>query len=116
MMKSDLNTQKIKELLDKSTMQLAPDTLDKLRMARTQALNHQRVHHTMPVLAWLGEHSGKYDSSYMTKPMNWVVAILFVACLISGTTLWQNYTAEREISEIDIAILTGDMPIHVYLD
>lgn len=115
-MKPDITTQKIKELLTTSTRQLTPDTVDKLRMARTQALNQQRLHHTLPVLAWLGHHSGKYDSSYLSKPINWVVAILFVACLISGATLWQSYTAEHEISEIDIAILIDDMPLHVYVD
>jgi hypothetical protein len=112
----NINTRQIKEILDSSAKHLTPDTLDSLRMARTRALNKQRVRHTMPVLAWLGHHSGKYDSSYLYKPMNWVVAILFAACLISGASLWQSYTAEHEISEIDIAILTDDLPIHVYVD
>jgi hypothetical protein len=116
MMKTNINTQQLKELLAVSGRQIRPDTLDSLRMARTHALNRQRVRHTMPVLAWLGHHSGKYDSSYLSKPMNWVVAVLFVACLITGTALWNNYTTEHEISEIDIAILTDDMPIHVYVD
>lgn len=115
-MKPDINTQKLKELLNQSTVQLSSGTLDKLRTARTHALKHQRVHHTMPVLAWLGHHSGKYDSSYLNKPMNWVVALLFVACLITGASIWDNYTTEHEISEIDIAILTDDMPLHVYVD
>ncbi len=112
----NINTQQIKDLLGTSTRQLTPDTLDRLRMARTQALNKQRVRHTMPVLAWLGHHSGTYDSSYLYKPMNWVAVILFAACLVIGASLWQSDSAEHEISEIDIAILTDDLPIHVYVD
>jgi len=115
-MKTDINTNLIKELLDTSASQLSPDTLDKLRIARTRALDHQRVRHSVPVLAWLGHYTDKHDSFNMSKPMNWAVAALFVACLISGASIWQSYTSENEINELDISILTGDLPIHVYVD
>jgi len=115
-MKTDINTQLIKELLNTSTTQLAPATLEKLRSARSCALNHQRTRHTVPVLAWLGHHGDHDVSSHFSKPVNWAIAVLFVACLISGASFWNNYTTEREINEVDIAILTGDLPIHVYLD
>jgi CHASE3 domain sensor protein len=42
--------------------------------------------------------------------------LLFVAFLISGASFWQNYSTEHEISEVDIAILTDDLPIHIYVD
>jgi hypothetical protein len=48
--------------------------------------------------------------------MSWVMGAIFAACLISGATYWRNYTIEHEICDVDIAILTDDMPIHVYLD
>ena len=115
-MKYDINTNLIKELLNNSAAQLPTSTLDKLRMARSRALDHQRVRHSVPVLAWFGWHSHLHDSTRMSKPMNWAVAALFVASLISGASLWQIYTTEHEISELDFAILTGDMPIHVYVD
>jgi hypothetical protein len=116
-MKIDMNTQSIKELLDTSTLQLAPATLEKLRSARTRALEHQRSHRSAPALAWLGHHGGQHHSFHMSKSMNWAVAALFVACLISGAAFWENYTTEHEICEVDIAILTEeDMPIHIYLD
>ena len=115
-MKTDMDTHLIKELLDSSTTQLKPATLEKLRSARTRALDHQRVRSSVPVLAWLGHHTDKNNSSHMSRTMNWAVAVLFVACLISGASIWQNYSAEHEINELDVAILTGDLPIHVYLD
>lgn len=115
-MKTDIDTQLIKELLDTSTRQITPATLEKLRGARTRALDHQRARSTAPVLAWLGPYTGKNNSFGMSKAMSWAVAVLFVACLISGATLWHSYSTEREINELDIAILTGDLPIHIYLD
>lgn len=115
-MKTDINTFIIKEILDTSTRQLKPATLEKLHSARSRALDHQRIRSTAPVLAWLGHHSGKSDTFNMSKPMNWAIAALFAAFLIGGSTIWQHYSTEREINELDVAILTGDLPIHVYLD
>lgn len=115
-MKPDLKTHLIKELLNTSTMQLAPATLEKLRSARSRALEHQRTRRSVPVIAWLGQHEGSNDSFHMPKPMAWAIAVLFAAFLASGASFWHNYDAEHEISEVDIAILTDDLPIHVYVD
>lgn len=115
-MKNDIDTQLIKELLNKSTSKIAPTTLGKLRGARTLALDHQRSQRSVPGLAWLGFNGGQHHSFHKSKSMNWAVAALFVACLISGATFWHNYTTEHEICEVDVSILTDDLPIHVYLD
>lgn len=106
----------IKQTLDTSISQLTPSTLEKLRMARTKALEHQRTSSTAPVFAWLGNHSDKSSHSNTSKSLQWAVAALFVAFLFSGASYWEDYTNEHEISEVDIAILTDDLPIHVYLD
>lgn len=108
-------TNTIKRLLDSSTVQLPPHTLEKLRMARTHALNHQRTH-TSPVLAWVYSHTGLTYSHQPSKSMNLVLGVLLAACLFTGTYYWQSYTKEREINDLDIAILTDDLPIHVYVD
>jgi hypothetical protein len=115
-MENDINTNLIKELLNSSTTQIAPATLEKLRMARTNALGHQRSSSSVPVLSWVGHHGGRHESYHMSKSMTWAVAALFVACLLSGAAFWQNYTSEHEINELDIAILTGELPLHVFVD
>ena len=115
-MKNDINTKLIKELLNNSISQIAPDKLEKLRVARANALDHQRSSRRVPVLSWIGHHGGRHDSFHMSKSMTWAVAALFVACLLSGAAYWNNYTNEHEINELDIAILTGDLPLHVYVD
>ena len=116
-MKSDFNTQKIKELLNTATTQLSPEILDTLRMARTRALDRQRIRQPVPVLAWLGgNHSGQHESHHFSKPMLWLMGVVLAASLISGILVYQNYLIEHEIIDVDIAILTGDMPINVFLD
>jgi len=115
-MKSNIKTHLIKELLNTSTSQLAPATLEKLRGARSHALEHQRTRRSAPALAWLGHHGGHNDSFHMSKSMGWAVAALFVVFLISGASYWRSYTTEHEICDVDISILTGDLPIHVYVD
>ena len=116
-MKSDINTQKIKALLNAATTQLSPEILDKLRMARTRAIDRQRIQQSAPVLAWLGGNSGsQHNAHHLSKPMIWLMGTVLAASLISGGTLYGNYMTEHEISKVDIEILTGDMPIDVYLD
>lgn len=116
-MKSDLNTHKIKVLLNTATTQLSPEILDKLRMARTRALDRQRVHQRLPVLAWLGgNHSGQHETHHFSKPMLWLIGAVLATSLMGGTVLYHNYLIEHEIIDVDIAILTGDMPINVFLD
>ena len=106
----------IKQTLDASTAQLSPLTLEKLRMARSKALEQQRTNSTAPVFAWLGNHSDKNGNANTSKSLQWAVAALFVAFLFSGASYWEDYTNEHEISEVDVAILTDDLPIHVFLD
>lgn len=115
-MKKDLNHHSVKQLLDQSAARISPATLDKLQAARTHALEHHRTRHTAPALAWLGHFGSHSHSSHTSKRVNWAVAVLFVACLISGAAYWQNSIADRDTSEVDIAILTDDLPLHAYVE
>ena len=114
-MNSENKTNTVKALLDSSALQLTPVTLEKLRTARTRALSHQRTH-TSPVLAWVHAHAGFGHSFHVSKSTSWAIAIIFIACLFSGASFWQNYVKEHDITEVDIAILIDDLPLHVYVD
>lgn len=114
-MNSDNKTISIKKILDSSTGQLDPETIERLRMSRTQALDHQRTY-TSPVMAWVGSHNRYFHSHLFSKSANLAIAVLFIACLFAGLSYWQSYAKEREIIDVDIAILTDDLPINVYLD
>lgn len=115
-MSKEQYTNTIKELLNNSGSQLAPATLVNLRIARMNALEHQRTQHRVPVLSWLGCQNGRDESFRISKSFNWLVAVLFAACLISLVSCWDVQDTEHEISEVDLAILTDDMPIHAFLD
>ena len=115
-MNSDKKTHLIKATLDFSTAQLSSATLEKLRHARSSALNHQRIHHAAPVLSWIGYRSGPNEHFHFSKSVTWISSLLIAAFLFSVLSLWQNSAAEHEITETDISILTDDMPIHVYVD
>lgn len=114
-MSEDKSLYIIKSLLNGPASQLSPATLAKLRSARTLALDHQRTR-TSPVLAWASSHSGFNHPLHFSKSTKMVLAIILLAGLFTGVSCWQNYSKEREISDVDIAILTDDLPIHVFLD
>jgi hypothetical protein len=114
-MNSDNKTLSIKQILDDSSRQLSPVAIERLRVSRTLALDHQRTY-TSPVMAWVGAHSGNFHTPRFSKSANLAFAVLFIACLFSGLAYWQSYSKERDIVDVDIAILTDDMPINVYLD
>ena len=115
-MNSEINTKKIKLLLNTSSNQLSLETLDKLRTARTHALDHQRSQQHVTVLSWIGHHTGPSHTFHVSKTLAWAMAAIFAIVLYSGISMWQSYNAEHEICDLDVAILTDDLPIHVYVD
>lgn len=117
-MRNNINTKIIKELLNNSTAQLNPTILEKLRDARTRALEQQRTQqYNVPVLAWLGHH-GSWNNPFQhfSKPVSLFIAAIFMALLISGASYLSNYSAEHDIYDVDFAILTDEMPLQAYLD
>lgn len=115
-MNSDNRPIKIKALLDQSTADIHPTTLEKLIKARNKALSNQRTY-TSPVLTWVHNHKGFANFTPLQRPVNQLFAgILLIACLIAGYTALDSYIDEHDISEVDFAILTDDMPVHVYVD
>lgn len=115
-MKSEIKPYLIKNLLNESSNRLSPATLDKLRSARTHALNHQRTR-TSPVLSWVHAHTGLPAIHNLTRPLPLLISgIMLAALLFGGIAILDQLINEQEISEVDIAILTDEMPLHVYVD
>jgi hypothetical protein len=115
-MNSENKTNKIKQLLDASTTELSPAVLESLRASRKLALDHQRTRRS-PVLNWVYAHTGLPVANPATRPANMALASIFlVVLLLGGYSYIQNYLNERDITEVDIAILTDDLPLNVYVD
>lgn len=109
-----LNINDIGQLLDRSTSQLDAATLHKLQLARRTALKHQRSKETSSVLAWIGVHSPiHHDSSHNHRAFNVGVVTLFAILLLAGLMFWQDM---NDHSDVDISILTDDLPVEMYVD
>ncbi len=106
---------KITSSLDRGLNQLHPDVTRKLERARTLALSHARhdihaqtVHtqHGLSLTGWVRQHR--------TGAMVSLLTILLLVIL----GLWQNPTTNTndDTTDVDAALLTGDLPVKAYLD
>lgn len=111
-----LNRSELRHLLNRSTHELPPSITGKLRAARQLALQRQKVAHTAPALAWLGEHGFLLHSpGRAQRAWQWGAAATLALALAVGYAYWQHQ-AVHEHAELDIAILTDDLPVHMYVD
>lgn len=116
-MTNSLNPEKIIQLLTKSTQQLDETTLSALADARQNALKHQSVRAPVFALTSAAAHTSVrwVDRFIPHAAQPWIAAGLLVAVLLAGTSYWQH-VQEQQIDETDVAILTGDLPIEVFIN
>jgi hypothetical protein len=111
-----LNPEQIRQLLNCSTAQLDESTLAGLRKTRTRALErHTTRHGHALVFSGHGKHAHGHAMGIRHKPYLWAAGLLLVACIVSGIAYWQS-VPNNDTSDVDIAILTDDLPLQVYLD
>jgi hypothetical protein len=112
----NISTDSIKQLLNQSVSQMDAKTIENLRDARNRALEGYRAQQKAPVLAWLHHHGILVgSSSHNHKYLYFSAILLFTALLFSGSAYWQQ-ASEHDHSDIDIAILTDDLPVDAYVD
>ena len=105
----------IGQVLDRSTSQIDSDTLQKLQVARRTALQQQRMNEHVGVFAWIGQHNPIHTHGHNHRSLNWGVAVLFALVLFSGA-LYLHDKYEHDHSDLDIAILTDDLPVDMFVD
>ena len=104
---------KVRQALNEGA-QLAPSTLAKLRAAREQALQRQRLapaggeSWADGVLTSFGGFGG--FSLHLVLP-----AVMLVSGLFAINT-WQTNQRVAEVEEIDAMLLADDLPLDAYLD
>ena len=113
-MSHELDTLKIRQQLNRSAAQLDQPVLARLRHARLQALERHAVHAEEAVPAWAGAHGFSAHVASHRNQYRWAALILLTACLYGGINYWQGLQDNDE--DVDIAILTDEMPIDVYTD
>jgi len=102
-----------KQQLDQA-LDLEPATLNRLKLAREQALARQRMTEPVFVLAWADAIVGRLSGNPASASIALAGAALILALV--GIQYWQQTPTVEEIEEIDAALLTSDLPINAYLD
>lgn len=103
----------IKQQLDHS-LDLQPAALNRLMVAREQALARQRMTEPAFAMAWADGVIGRLPLIPASAGIALAGAALIVALV--SVHYWQRTPSVEEIEEIDSAILTSDLPINAYLD
>jgi hypothetical protein len=107
-----LNHKDIGQLLDRSADRLDRTTLDGLEAARRHALQHQRA----SVSARLSQDGLLHGHLQLSqRSLGWILAAVVATLLLANMTC-RYHTSEHERGDIDIAILTDEMPVDVYVD
>lgn len=110
-MNSKLNPDKITQLLNQSTRQLDQQTLSALSQARQNALSRQFAY--TPVFAL---STGNWTQRLVPNTARqWLAALMLAAAVAGGAGYWRH-SQEQQISELDVAILTDELPIEVFVD
>lgn len=105
---------KVRQLLNEG-IKFDGKTLERLRAAREKALKRQLVEQPMTGLAWangvIGSFGGFAGFSFRL--------VLPLAVLVGGLLAingWQQNSRVAEVEEIDVLLLTGELPLDAYLD
>ena len=109
----DMDNQKIQQLLNRSLTRVEQPVLAKLRHARDQAVARHESRRVSPALVWAGNFNWGHSPQ---KIHFWAAALLITAFLLGTATYWSQEAVESDTSDVDIAILTDDLPMHVYID
>ncbi|MEJ1959229.1 MAG: DUF3619 family protein [Nitrosomonadales bacterium] len=110
-----LNIESIRQLLNHSTAKLDQSTLAGLSVARKEALQQHEARSSVPAFAWAGLPNG-FGNPGVAHPNRyyWAAIVLIAACLFSSAAYWQQ-SVQHDI-DVDLAILTDDLPVDVYVD
>jgi Protein of unknown function (DUF3619) len=116
-MTNELDHRKIAQLLTQSTRELDETILFALVNARQNALKRYSERAAVFALTPASAHPSVRwtDRLIPHSAQPWIAAGLFAAVLIAGMGVWHN-VQEQQISELDMAILTDDLPIEVFVD
>lgn len=111
-MNMKLNHKEIGRLLNQGANQLERSTLNGLRKARKQALHNQRVE--API--WVNQNGVLQGQLQLSqRALNWIIVAVVASLLVINLTYWDR-TYEHDHSDVDIAILTDDLPVDMFVD
>ncbi|HEY0666361.1 MAG TPA: DUF3619 family protein [Gallionella sp.] len=107
----DIAPESIAKLLSRAAGELDAGTLAALQRAHNIALARQSLH--KPVLSLGTAHGIHWPVPHSTSKWKYAATILLAAALVSVASYWHH---ERDTSHLDIAILTDDLPMEIFVD
>lgn len=111
-MKNKLTTRDIARLLDQSADQLNHFTQSKLAASRQQAVQRQRA----SASAGMSRDGTLHGHLFLSpRALNWIIAATVATLLVINLSYW-DHASEHDHSDIDIAILTDDLPVDMFVD
>ncbi len=110
----------IRQFLNTSTDAMAPDIVERLRVAREHALDRQKQPDTIAVLAYAGGPT-QIHHDFMAQPkwksgLAWLISALMLTAALLFVDQWQQAQQIDELAEIDALILADDLPLDAHLD
>lgn len=108
----DVTPEHIAKLLTHATQQLDDSTIAGLRRAHDRALARQAV--SRPVFALDAGHGIHWPLPHTAR--QWMTAAILLALLASGISYWHHAREHEAGHHLDIAILTDDLPMEVFID
>ena len=104
---------KVRQHLNRGLHDLRPGTIDRLAAARQNALSHQKQTVSQSVLATAGGFVHHYFDNLHFKQ---AIAALMLLLGVVFSTYWIADQRIAELSDIDSALLSDDLPIGAFTD
>lgn len=107
---------KIVQHLDDGLDQLEPGTHARLAAARKSALSRYRERPQFaPGLAWAGQALAWFGE-YRFTDARFLITLAALVATVAGVAYWQSAGPANDVAEIEIRLLTDELPINAYLD
>ena len=107
---------KIVQVLDHGVDQLEPGARGRLAAARMAALSHYRDQpETLLGLAWAGQAAARL-SEYRFYNTGNLIAVAALVLALAGVIYWQSNGPANDVAEIDMGLLTDELPLNAYID
>ena len=107
---------KLVQYLDYGVDHLEPGVRERLTVARRTALSHYRGKPaTVLGLAWAGQAAVRL-TEHRSHSARLLIAAAALLLATAGVVYWQSTGPANGLTDIDLNLLTDELPINAYLD
>lgn len=107
-----IDPKRVADLLTDATNQLDAKTVAALREARSVALERRAQHR--PAYALSTEHGMHWLVPHTAH--QWLATVILLVTVLAGAIGYWHHANEPESSHLDLAILTDELPMEVFVD